>query len=599
MVRFYSILAAILVLSPELTLVAGGSGRMGPCFAASEEAAVCATQLSRGVGAAPPAPAQPPPTPGQATPVSFTVFVSGAPIGSEQVTVTASADGWTIRLTGRLGAPINLSTARFELRYDRDWKPLSLEIDASLRGQPRMLRTAFANGKATSSIIQSGQESQKTHDVATDTIVLPNMSFGAFEALALRLASVSPGSQLKAYIAPEVEIAIRLDSIIDERIQTASRLIAARRYNLALINPTATLAAEVWVDESSRLVRFLVPAQGLDVARDDIAAVSSRVERMARPTDEQTRIQASGFTLAATVSKPATTGTGAVIRWPAVILVPGSDPVDRDETVAGVSIFAQLANAIADAGFMVVRFDKRGVGQSGGRDESATIVDYSDDVRAVVKYLEKRKDVDPKRVALVGYSEGGLVSMVVASEERKKVAALAIIATPGTTGAELVIEQQRHLLDRMKLAAEEKQARIDLQKRIQAAVISGNGWEEIPSAFKRQADTAWFRSLLTFDPVQIIRKVTQPTLIVQGDRDQQVTVRHGQLLVGMAKARKNDPGSELSVVEGVNHLLVPAVTGEVDEYPSLQDRTVSPRLIDTLVGWLKDRLHVDTALAGR
>lgn len=563
MARFHSILAAILLL-----------------------------------GAASQAPAQTPPAPGQASPASFTVFLSGAAIGSEQVTVTASAEGWTIRATGRLGVPISLSTARFELRYDRDWKPLSLEIDATLRGQPMMLKTAFANGKATSSIIQGGRESQKTNDVAADTVVLPNMSFGAFEALALRLASVSPGSQIKAYIAPEAEIAIRLDSIADERIQTASRMIAAKRYNLAMIKPNATLAAEVWVDESSRLVRFQVPAQGLDVARDDIAAVSSRVERMARQTDEQARIQASGFTLAATVSKPTTAGNGVAIRWPAVILVPGSGPVDRDETVAGVSIFAQLANAIADAGFLVIRFDKRGVGQSGGRDESATIVDFSDDVRAVVKYLEKRKDVDPKRVALVGHSEGGFVSMLAASDEKKKIAALALIATPGTTGADLVLEQQRHLLDGMNLPDDEKQQRIDLQKRIQVAVVSGNGWEAIPPAYKRQADTAWFRSFLTFDPAKIMRKVAQPTLIVQGDRDRQVTAQHGQLLVGMAKARKNDPGSELSVVEGVNHLLVPAVTGEMDEYPSLQDRTVSPRLIGTLVAWLKDKLHVDTTRPG-
>ena len=551
------------------------------------------------LGAASQAPAQPPSAAGQATPANFTVFMSGATTGSEQVTVTASAEGWTIKATGRLGVPVNLSTSRFEVRYDRDWKPLSLEIDAALRGQPLILRTVFANGKATSSLIQGGQESQKIDDVAADTVVLPNMFFGAYEALALRLASVGPGGQIRAYIAPQAEIVIRLNSIANERIQTARRVVVAKRYNLALASPNSTVAAEVWVDESSRLIRFLVPAQGLDVAREDIAAVSSRVERMARPTDEQTRIQASGFTLAATVSKPATSGTGAAIRWPAVILVPGSGAVDRDETVAGVSIFAQLANAVADAGFLVIRFDKRGIGQSGGRDESATIADYADDVRAVVKYLEKRKDVDPKRVALVGHSEGGFVSMLAASEERKNVAAIALIATPGTTGADLVLEQQRHLLDGMNLPDEEKQRRMDLQKRIQAAVISGNGWEAIPPAYKKQADTAWFRSFLTFDPARIMRKVAQPILIVQGNRDRQVMARHGQLLAGMAKARKNDPGSELSMVEGVNHLLVPGVTGEVDEYPSLQDRTIGPNLIGALVGWLKDTLHVDTARSGR
>lgn len=530
---------------------------------------------------------------------SFTILMSGATIGSEQSTVVASADGWTIQSTGRLGVPISLSTSRFELRYDRDWKPLSLDIEATLRGQPLVLRTAFANGKATSSILQAGRDSQKVDDVAADAVVLPNLFFAAYEALALRIASFATGSQIKAYVAPQVSVLITLESVVPERIQTPGRIVVAKRYNLAIINPNATVAAELWVDEASRLLRLRLPSQGLDVARDDIASVSSRVERMGRPTDELVRVQASGFSLAATVSKPLLSGPGAVSRRPAVILVPGLGPVDRDETVAGVAIFAQLANAMADAGFVVIRFDRRGIGQSGGREESATIVDYSEDVRAVVRYLEKRRDVDPKRIAVVGHGEGGFVSMLTASDEKKKIAAIALVATPGTTGADLVLEQQRHQLDAMKLPPDESLRRIDLQKQIQAAVISGEGWETIPPAYKRQADTAWFKSFLLFNPAKIMPRIAQPALIMQGDRDAQVPVRHGELLVGMAKARKNNPGADLSVVEGINHLLVPAVTGEIDEYASLQDRTISPGLIKTLVGWLKDKLHVDTAGAGR
>jgi len=579
-------------------MVAGSSGQLSPGFATQRNAALRSTNLSRRVGASSQASAQQAAS-GQTAPSNFTVFVSGAAIGSEQVTVEASAQGWLIRATGRIGVPISLSTSRFELRYDRDWKPLSLEIDATLRGQPLVIRSTFANGKATNSIIQAGRDSQKVDDIAVDAVVLPNLFFGAYEALALRLASFAPGSQIKTYVAPQTAVVMTLDSVAPERIQTVGRLIVAKRYNLAIANPGSTVAAEVWVDEAGRLARFRMPSQGLDVARDDIAAVSSRVERMARQTDEQVRIQANGFSLAATVSRPASAATGPSERGGAVILVPGSGPVDRDETVAGVAIFAQLANAIADAGFVVVRFDKRGIGQSGGREESATIADFADDVRAVVKYLEKRKDVDPKRIAIVGHSEGGYISMVAASEEKKKIAAIALIATPGTTGAELVLEQQRHQLDLMNLGAEEKLRRIDLQKQIHSAVMTGSGWETIPPAYKRQADTVWFKSFLTFDPARIMPKVAQPMLVIQAGRDSQVPARHAQLLSGLAKARKNNPGADLSVVDGINHLLVPAVTGEVDEYASLQDRTVSPGLISTLVGWLKDKLHVDTARAGR
>ena len=85
--------------------------------------------------------------------------------------------------------------------------------------------------------------------------------------------------------------------------------------------------------------------------------------------------------------------------------------MDRDSVVSGVPIFGEIAGALADAGYIVVRYDKRGIGQSGGRAEAATLADYADDVRAAVKLLADRKDVDPKRIAVIGHSEGGIVAL--------------------------------------------------------------------------------------------------------------------------------------------------------------------------------------------
>src|SRR6185437_14632086 len=125
----------------------------------------------------------------------------------------------------------------------------------------------------------------------------------------------------------------------------------------------------------------------------------------------------------------------------AVVLVGGSGPTDRDEMAFGIPVLGQVANAIADAGFIVVRYDKRGVGQSGGRLEAATLADYADDLRAAVKFLADRKDVDPKRIAVIGHSEGGDVALLAAAKD-KKIAAIVLIGTNGVTGAELVLEQQ-------------------------------------------------------------------------------------------------------------------------------------------------------------
>ena len=535
------------------------------------------------------------------------VFIQGRLLGSEQTTVTATADGWIIRGTGRLAAPIDLSTTRFEARYDREWRPISLEVDGTLRGRPLIMRTAFAGGSATTDITQAGEQTRKVDTVSADPLVLPNMFFCGYEALALRLRGTAVPGALQAYIAPQMEVTLRITGSGSERIQTAGRAVSATRYELTIESPGSPLQAEVWIDQDGRLLRFRVPAQALEVAREDVAAVSSRIETMGRPNDEQVRIPAAGFTLAATVSKPESApkppapGKAPAYKLPAVILVAGSGPVDRDETVAGISVFAQLANSLADAGFIVVRYDKRGVGQSGGRDESATLQDYADDVRAVVEFLRKRKDVDPYRVALVGHSEGGLVAMqAAAGAGAKKVAAVALLAAPGTTGGELVLEQQRYLLDRMKLPDGEKQSRIDLQQKIQAAVVSGRGWEGIPEAYRKQAETPWFRSFLTFDPPKVINKVEQPVVIVQAERDRQVSSpRHGQLLLDAARGRKKQPDASLVTIDGVNHLFVPAETGDVDEYALLQDKRVSSKLVDSLVPWLRDKLHVGAAGAGR
>ena len=106
-------------------------------------------------------------------------------------------------------------------------------------------------------------------------------------------------------------------------------------------------------------------------------------------------------------------------RLPAVVLVGGSGPTDRDGIAYGIPILGQIAGALADAGYIVVRYDKRGIGQSGGRAESASLADYAEDLRAAVKMLADRKDVDPKRIAVVGHSEGGDVALMAAAKDKR------------------------------------------------------------------------------------------------------------------------------------------------------------------------------------
>jgi uncharacterized protein len=516
----------------------------------------------------------------------FTIFVHGAQIGREDVDLSRTPGGWTISATNRLSPPVDLTTNRFEMRYGPDWQPIELKLDATLRGAPIGLVTSFGVTTAISEITQSGQTTQKTDEIAAKTIVLPNNHFGAYEALAARLGSAKTGDELRVYIAPQAEIPVRIGDITAESIRTPDRVVSVRRFQLAFQNPKGALEATIWVDDRSRLARFEIPSVSLQVVREELASVAARRETTSHPGDVLASIPAAGFTLAATITRPPGPAAAARLKLPAVILVGGSGPIDRDQVVAGIPIFGQLAGVLADAGFIVTRYDKRGVGQSGGRLESATLADFAEDVRAVVKYLSKREDVDRRRLAVIGHSEGGAVAMIAASRE-KAITAVGLLATPGTTGAELILEQQRHVLERLKTPDADKHAKVELQKKIQQAVLTGTGWDGVPEDLRKQADTPWFQSVLAFDPAKVMSNVRQPLIVIQGSLDTQVPPHHATRLGELANARKKAPKTDVVVIEGVNHLLVPATTGEVDEYSQLQDRKVSPQVVEKIVDWLK------------
>jgi pimeloyl-ACP methyl ester carboxylesterase len=414
--------------------------------------------------------------------------------------------------------------------------------------------------------------------------VLPNNAFAGYEALAARLATAQVGAEVAAYVPPRGELKVVVKAIADEDVKTPAGVVKTRRFELVVHNPGTPFAMSLAVDDRNRLAKVDVPGSALAVIRNDLAGVAARALTARNPTDSDVTMPANGFAIAGTLTAPPVMGR---LKLPTIVLVGGSGPADRDGTVAGIPILSQLAGSLAQQGFLVLRYDRRGIGQSGGRTESATQRDFAEDLIAVIRWLTRRDDVDNRRVAVVGYGEGGAIALQAAARE-KKIASVVVMATAGTSGAELVLEQQRAELDRLKLPEAERAAKIDLQKRIQAAVIDGKGWEALPEDVRRQADTPWFRSVLTFDPADVMPRVEQPLLIIHGERDTEVRPHHATRLADLARARKKDAGAaEVVQVPGVNHLLVPAQTGDVQEYPMLGERTISPEIAATIGRWLK------------
>ena len=169
-------------------------------------------------------------------------------------------------------------------------------------------------------------------------------------------------------------------------------------------------------------------------------------------------------------------------------------------------IFGQFAGRLADAGYFVVRYDKRGIGQSGGRVEHASIGEYADDVVQIIAWLRKRPDVDPDRLAVIAYSEGDAAALVAASREKRIDAVVLLEFTRqdrprGDDRAAAAAARARQ-----RTGAARSRRRSSLQTRVIDAVITGKGWDDLPPELRHQADTPWFKSWLLFDPAAALKR---------------------------------------------------------------------------------------------
>jgi pimeloyl-ACP methyl ester carboxylesterase len=513
------------------------------------------------------------PAPGDAT---FAIALRGVRLGTENVSLARVGGGWRIVSTGHQNQPIDLQAAQFEMTYDADWEPQRLSLGALLRGQPIRLTTTFSATSATNEVSNGVKTGTSTQRISPRSVVLPNSFYGAYEALAARLTTMKVGDAVPLYVAPDGEVTATLSTMTPRQIATPKAHLEIREFDLT-VSSAVVQAMQIWVDDHNRLARVVLPAAAITVARDDLATVMAREELVRNAGDSPAFVPMAGFTAGATVtSPPSPTG-----RRPAVILVPGVGPEDRDEAIAGVPVFGLVAGAVADAGYLVVRYDRRGVGQTGGRTENATLEDYRDDLLQVLDWVRHRKDVDADRIAVLGYDDGGAVAMLAAAKD-DRIKALGLIAVPGSTGRDYVLEQQSRTLATMQLSDADRAAKVALEHRLIDAALSGTGWETLPPDLGHGAEQPIFKSWLLFDPSATLKKVKQPVLILQGLADADLPRAHADRLATVAHARKRPvDATRVALIAGVAHNLTPASGGSG---PGL----LSPDVTAALSGWLHD-----------
>lgn len=322
----------------------------------------------------------------------------------------------------------------------------------------------------------------------------------------------------------------------------------------------------------------------------------------------------AGIELAGTLTLPEGRGP-----FPAVALISGSGPQNRDEELLGHRPFLVLADHLTRAGIAVLRYDDRGVGSSGGDFAAATSQDFAGDALAAIRYLESRTEVAPDRTGLVGHSEGGLVAPM-ASNRSDAVDFVVLLAGTGLTGEEILYLQGRLIAEAdgaepeavaENQAVQEKifaalkeeeslEAARERMDRVLGEAIAGMSEEERaaagvgdnPERWKErqieQVSTPWFRFFLTYDPVPALEKLDVPVLAVNGEKDLQVPPRENLSAIRAALERGGNPDHSVKELAGLNHLFQEADSGSPLEYGKIE-QTMSPTLLDLVSTWILER----------
>lgn len=314
------------------------------------------------------------------------------------------------------------------------------------------------------------------------------------------------------------------------------------------------------------------------------------------------------ISLSGTLTLPDSTGL-----FPAILLIAGSGPNDRDETLFGHKPFLVISDYLTRHGFAVLRYDKRGVGKSTGNFDKATLQDFADDAALAVNYLKQRKEIDVKKIGLLGHSEGGIIAPMVASEETG-IHLLMLLAAPGTTGIEVILDQNEISMQQQRMEPENIEKIQQLNREMFESMLSWDGsenhrtalrdklqhiWEQLPilltmkinkDAYLRGQFNAMikpgYRSFLAIDPATYLGKVSCAVFAINGENDQQVPAEKNITAIEKALKEGGNHQVQTKIYPVLNHLFQESTTGRTGEYAQIE-QTISPEVLSDIITWLK------------
>jgi hypothetical protein len=308
--------------------------------------------------------------------------------------------------------------------------------------------------------------------------------------------------------------------------------------------------------------------------------------------------------LAGTLTRPAEEAADGPV--PAVVIVGGSGPQDRNGTIQGHEPFHVLADHLTRQGIAVLRYDERGVGASEGTLRGATSRDLAGDVQAAVAFLAEQSGIDASRVGIIGHSEGGMIAPMVATET-DQVGFLVLLAAPGLPGREVLADQledigrsrgvdsralavQRGTQQRIFEALTQEADSADIATELKQIMrdTQGISGEEAIEQQVQQLTSPWFRFFVSYDPRPALRQIEVPVLALTGSNDLQVAADTNLAAIEDALESGQNPPHTVRVVDGLNHLLQPSETGAVSDYGRIET-TLAPRVLEEIAAWIRDQ----------
>ncbi len=305
--------------------------------------------------------------------------------------------------------------------------------------------------------------------------------------------------------------------------------------------------------------------------------------------------------------------------FPAVLLIPGSGPNDRDELIWGHRVFLVLADHLTRQGIAVLRVDDRGVGGSTGDFSTVTMESSAEDALAGVQYLKARSEIDPKKIGLIGHSYGGDVAPLAAAKS-PNVAYIVLMAGAGVRleegihlqteiiyGLEGASEEaialnrtvNQRIFDILKVErddkiVEEKMREVFEELNPQVEKLSEEDRRKVELSYPLKFDSykgflsPGFRYDLSYDPRVALSKVKCPVLAIIGEKDMQVPPEPN--LKEIKEALESDGNENYTIKElpGLNHLFQTAQTGSPSEYSGIEE-TMSPIALELISAWILEQ----------